>query len=306
MELIKPGTNFDFLGKRVWCFLFSTLLIAASIYVWFDRGDSKYGIDFKGGNEILVRIDEVQSADAVRVALEKGGVREPLVQAFEVGSNEYSIRISDVGANEAREQISGAIKATFGDTFEILQTDYVGPTIGQELKEKALIASILGLVGICLFVAFRFEWAFAMGALVALAHDVVVAVGVYLLVGHDLTMATLAAVLTIIGYSVNDTIVIFDRLREEMRKRKSYDLETLMNEVMNAMLGRTIITSGLTLFSVLALLVLGGGAIADLSVFLVAGLISGTYSTVYIASPVVLWWENWQRDRRSVAQPSAS
>jgi len=306
MELIKPGTNFDFLGKRVWCFLFSALLIAATIYVWFERGDDKYGIDFKGGNEILVRVDEAKSTDAVREALEKGGVKDPLVQAFEAGSNEYSIRISDVDANTAREQVSGAVKAAFGDKFEVLQTDYVGPTIGKELKEKALLASILGLIGICLYVAFRFEWAFAMGALVALAHDVIIALGVYLYVGHDLTMASLAAALTIVGYSVNDTIVIFDRLREEMRKRKSYDLESLMNEVMNAMLGRTIITSGLTLLSALALLIVGGGAIADLSVFLVAGIISGTYSTIYIASPIVLWWESWQRARRSVAQPSAS
>lgn len=306
MELIKPGTNFDFLGKRVWCFLFSGILIAATISVWFDRGENKYGIDFKGGNEILVKVDEATSTDSVREALEKGGVKDPLVQAFEAGSHEYSIRISDVDANTAREQVSGAIKAGFGDKFQVLQTDYVGPTIGKELKEKAILASILGLIGICLYVAFRFEWAFAMGALVALAHDVIVALGVYLFVGHDLTMASLAAALTIVGYSVNDTIVIFDRLREEMRKRKTYDLESLMNEVMNAMLGRTIITSGLTLLSALALLFVGGGAIADLSVFLVAGIISGSYSTIYIASPIVLWWENWQRARRPVAQSSAS
>ncbi|MFM1849003.1 MAG: hypothetical protein RL417_2477 [Pseudomonadota bacterium] len=306
MELIKPGTTIDFLGKRVWCFLFSAILFAVSGYVWVERGEGKYGIDFKGGNELIVKIEGAQSTDAVRGALEKGGVKEPIVQAFESGSSDYSIRLSDVDANTARTQVEGAIKGAFEGRFEVLQTDYVGPTIGSELKRKALIAALLGLIGICLYVAFRFEIAFAMGALVALAHDLVVALGVYLLVGHDLTMASLAAALTIVGYSVNDTIVIFDRLREEMRKRKNYDLESLMNEVMNAMLGRTIITSGLTLLSALALLIFGGGAIADLSVFLVAGIISGTYSTIYIASPIVLWWENWQRARRSVAQPSAS
>ena len=306
MELIKPGTKIDFLGKRGWCFLFSAILCALTLYVWVERGAGKYGIDFTGGNEILVKIDGAGSTDAVRIALEKGGVKDPSVQAFEVGSNDYSIRVSDLEANTAREQVSAAIKAAFGDKFEILQTDYVGPTIGSELKSKAFIASILGLVAICLYVAFRFEVGFAMGALVALAHDLIVAIGVYLLVGHDLSMASLAAALTIVGYSVNDTIVIFDRLREEMRKRKGYDLESLMNEVMNAMLGRTLITSGLTLFSAVALLIFGGGAISDLSVFLVAGIISGTYSTIYIASPVVLWWENWQRSRRPVTQPSAS
>lgn len=298
MELIKPGTNFDFLGKRLWCFLFSAVLVLATAYVWVSTGESKYGIDFTGGNEILIRIDGATSTDAVRVALEKGGVADPMVQAFEAGSHEYSIRLGGADANAAREQVANAIKGAFGEGFEILQTDFVGPVIGSELKRKALIASLLGLIGICVYVAFRFEIAFAMGALVALAHDVVVAVGVYLFVGHDLTMASLAAALTIVGYSVNDTIVIFDRLREEMRKRTRYDLEALMNEVMNAMLGRTIITSGLTLLSTLALLIFGGGAIADLSVFLVAGIISGTYSTVYIASPIVLWWDRWQRARR--------
>jgi preprotein translocase subunit SecF len=306
MELIKPGSTYDFLGKRRWCFLFSAILVATTAYLWVTTGDNKYGIDFTGGNEILVRIEGATSTDAVRVALEKGGVDSPHVQAFEAGTNEYSIRLGGSDANAAREQVSSAIKAGFGEKFEVLQTDFVGPTIGSELKRKALIAAILGLLGISVYVAVRFEVAFAMGALVALAHDLIIAVGVYLFVGHDLTMASLAAALTIVGYSVNDTIVIFDRLREEMRKRSSYDLESLMNEVMNAMLGRTLITSGLTLLSTLALLIFGGGAIADLSVFLVAGIISGSYSTIYIASPVVLWWEGWQRSRRGSSQLARS
>jgi len=306
MELIKPGSTYDFLGKRRWCFLFSAMLVVATAYIWFSSGETKYGIDFTGGNEILVRIDGATSTDAVRSALEKGGIEDPVVQSFEAGTDEYSIRLGGADANAAREQVASAVKAGFGEKFEILQTDFVGPIIGSELKRKALIAAILGLIGICAYVAFRFEVAFAMGALVALAHDLIIAVGVYLFVGHDLTMASLAAALTIVGYSVNDTIVIFDRLREEMRKRSSYDLESLMNEVMNAMLGRTLITSGLTLLSTLALLIFGGGAIADLSVFLVAGIISGSYSTIYIASPVVLWWEGWQRSRRGSSQLARS
>ena len=176
------------------------------------------------------------------------------------------------------------------DDFEILKIDYVGPTAGEELRTQALIAIIISVIGILIYISVRFEFAFALGAIVALFHDIVIGLGIYLLLGDTISVTTLAAALTLLGYSVNDTIVIFDRIREKLITAKSYVLENVINEALTEMLSRTIITSILTLFSAVALLIFGGGEIRDLSLFLVVGIVIGCYSTVFIASPVALWW----------------
>ncbi|MCB0335368.1 MAG: protein translocase subunit SecF, partial [Bdellovibrionales bacterium] len=214
-------------------------------------------------------------------------------QAFEEDKNDYAIRIagSAEDSKSVVEAIGKALEKGFPSGYEVMKTDFVGPTIGAELKKKAITALVVGLLGILGYITYRFEFAFALGAVIALFHDVIVCIGVYLLCGLTLNMATLAAALTIVGYSVNDTIIIFDRMREEMYKRKNFVLRDLMNYSINATLSRTIITSLLTLFSALALLIFGGGAIRDLSLFLVVGVITGTYSTIFIASPIALMWE---------------
>lgn len=303
-ELIRSGTKWDFLGKRYFAFLLSALLIAGSIYLWISQGSSKYGIDFLGGNEIVVDIQGETSPEALVKLLEGAGVDGPVVQSFEAASRDYSIRLGGE-ANAARAVVQSTLQGAFPGQFEILRTEFVGPTIGDELKRKALIALLVGLVGMLIYVSVRFEFAYALGGVVAIFHDVLIATGAYLAVGHQLNMASVAAALTIVGYSLNDTIVIFDRLREERLKRPKADLYDLTNEVMNAMLGRTIITSLLTLFTALSLLLLGGGAIADLSVYLVAGIICGSYSTIYLAAPVVLAWERFRAPKRSVAAQQA-
>ncbi len=218
-----------------------------------------------------------------------------IVQSFELGSNEFSLRLGGAEDPKAvKEKVSTALKASYQDKFEILKTDFVGPTVGKELRRKALIACLIGLVGILLYVGFRFEASFAVGAVVALFHDVIIAMGIVLAAGHEVSMGTLAVALTIVGYSVNDTIIIFDRIREEILKRKDFELIPLFNEAISCTLSRTIITSILTLFSALALYLLGGGPIEDISLFLVVGIVVGTYSSIFIASPLVLAWE-WVR-----------
>lgn len=299
-ELLRNDSNFDFFSKRWFAYVFSLILVGGSIALWIQKGNGKYGVDYKGGHELVVKIEGVIDSEKIRVALRSSGIENAVVQSFEAASGEYSIRLggsddeSVDNAKLVRESVDAALKKGFEGKYSILKTDYVGPTVGAELRRKGLIALSLGLVGILLYVSLRFEFAFALGVVVALFHDVIVAAGIYLLGGFEITVGTLAAALTIVGYSANDTIVIFDRVREEIFKRKDFNLEKLMNECINATLSRTIITSLLTLFSALALYVLGGGAIADLSLFLLAGIVAGSYSTIFIASPIVLAWENFR------------
>lgn len=304
MELIRSGTKFDFLGKRYIFIAISLALVGLALQQWFSLGDSKYGVDYRGGAEIVVKIREQKSSEPVRAAINKAGLSEAIVQSFEPGSDEYSIRLGE--PERAKELVMGALKADFGDKVELLRTDIVGPTIGKELRTKALWAVSFGLLCILAYVSFRFEFAFALGAVVAVLHDVIVATGLYLLCGGQVNAAILAGALTIVGYSVNDTIVIFDRVREEIFKSKELDLVAIFNHSLNVTLSRTIITSLLTLFSASALLIFGGGAIRDLSLYLVFGLIAGSYSTIFIASPVVLAWDAFRAKKGGVRGAVAS
>jgi preprotein translocase subunit SecF len=295
MKLLPENTNINFLSKAPIALVLSVVAVLASIYIWFAKGETKYGVDYKGGTEIVIELPG-GSSESIRGALEKAGIISAMVQSFEKGSDQFSIKVS--GSDEAaKEGIKNAIKTEFGDKFSIERIDVVGPTIGEELRAKALVATIFGMLGILAYIAFRFEFAFALGAVVAVFHDVIVCTGVYLFVGHEINASTLAAALTIVGYSVNDTIVIFDRVREEILKSKKFDIVELINRCINATLSRTIITNLLTLLSAVALLVYGGGAIADLSLFMVVGIIIGTYSTMFIASPVVIAWDRWAQAR---------
>ena len=310
MKMSPKKTNYNFMGMGKYAIIFSSLLIVLTVFVWIQRGTTKYGTDYSGGFEFVVQLDKSVDTDGnvkLRKAFEEKGFENVVVQSYDVGGGKYAVRLPGDAAqlatnansedNKYLEETTGkakeALNSTFGEkNVTMLSNAYIGPTIGSELQKKALIAFIFGLLGITAYISYRFEFAFALGAVVAVFHDAIVTLGLYLALGHEINMTILAAVLTIVGYSVNDTIVIFDRVREEVFKRKDYDLVALMNECINATLSRTIITSLSTLFAAVALLTLGGGAIRDLSLFMTIGLVVGTYSTVFIASPiVVLWWK---------------
>lgn len=301
MKLIPAGTNIDFIGKWKIAATISALLIIFAVYVWISLGERKYGTDFKGGYDYVVEVDASASSRALREALDAGGVIDATVQRFESDKSQYAIRFGGVtgveSSGDVREKVVALLQAASPQKFELLQTNFVGPTIGAELRKNALAAMLLGVVFLMVYISFRFEFAFALGAVMAVFHDVVIAMGIYLAFGHTINMGAVAAALTILGYSVNDTIVIFDRVREELRnpKHKDLDLASLFNLCINAMLSRTIITTSLTLFSVLALLTFGGGSIADLSFFLLVGMVCGVFSTIFVASPIVLAYEGWRR-----------
>jgi len=305
-ELISSSISIDFMGKSRLCAFLSMVCVAASAYLFVSMGTAKYGTDFSGGQEFLVSFRGQHDSQSIRDSLAKQNLNDVRVQAFQGASSEYSLRLNKTGdASEIRTTIENALRAAFGDEATIEKTDYVGPTVGAELRRSGLIAVILGILGMLVYIAIRFEFSLGVGTIVALLHDVTISTGVYLISGHVINMATLAAALTVVGYSVNDTVVIFDRVREERKKRRSYDISELVNEAINFTLSRTVITHVLTLISALALYVVGSGEIKDLSLYLVAGIVCGAYSTIFIVAPIVILLERRRQPQTSSRRVAA-
>lgn len=295
MELIPTNTKINFMGLA-WFFVPISLIVTAmACYIWIERGDDKYSVDYRGGTEIVIKMQDAANAEDLRSLLTNAGFAEPVVQAFQefdTEGREFSIRVEDSGDSEGvKAKVAAAVKVKYAEKFEILKSDTVGPTIGAELRTKAIYALIVSLIGILIYICVRFEMAFAVGAVFATAHDIFFATGIYLLFDRQISASYLAAVLTLVGYSVNDTVIVFDRIREEILKNKDFDLKTVVNKAINETLSRTVITSLLTLFSAAALLFYGGGALADLSLFMFVGIIVGAYSSIFIASPIVVLWD---------------
>ena len=303
MELISSKHQIDFIGNGKWAIMLSLLAIAASVYIWIAKGEAKYGTDYQGGFSIILQFEGNANAETIAQALSKGGVKDAVAQSFEASSGQFVVKVGAAAGTEAaviEAQVVKALTEAFGKAPTVLQTDFVGPTIGKELREKAVIAILLCLIGILAYVAFRFEMSFAVGGVLALFHDVIIGLGVYLYCGLTLSAATLAAALTIVGYSINDTIIVFDRVREDRAKMPHATLSEVMNKAINSTLSRTVITSMLTLFSATALLIYGGGAIEELALFLVTGIIVGTYSSIFVAAPIAVAWER-MRNREAAA-----
>jgi preprotein translocase subunit SecF len=260
----------------------------------FFFGGLKYGVDFAGGILIQVKFSKAVDISEVRSAMDTMGSKEAMVQAFG-GENEYLIRVEkasgDLEALSKKIQIS--LQEQFkGKPLEIRRVEVVGPKVGKDLKEKALLAVGLSFLAILIYVAWRFKQvSYGLGGIVALFHDVLVTYGAISIAGIEYSLNVMAVILTIIGFSINDTIVIFDRVREDVKKFRKEDFETIFNTAINETLGRTILTSGTVMMVVLILFFFGGPVIHDFAFALIVGLITGTYSTVYIASPVVLFWE---------------
>lgn len=285
-------TSIDFIGVRYMAIALSLVVIIGSLAMFVMRGKANFGVDFTGGATATFTFTEKQPVEKLRAALLLAGVDTAPQYQKEMGA-EGSGEAKEflevkVGFDEGNKAVK-AITASFPD-FQVVKQDSVGPQVGKELQKKGLIAIGVSLLGMIIYISWRFEFAFSMGAVVALFHDVLVTVGVYCLLGRQLSLNTIAAVLTIIGFSVNDTIVIFDRIREDMKLYRGKSFKEIANLSINQTLSRTLLTSFTALLSVVALLVFGGGAINDFALAMFIGMISGVYSTVYIATPVVMIW----------------
>lgn len=304
MEFIKNKTHFDFMSMRfIWAGI--TLVLAiASIYIWFAQGESKYGVDFKGGTEVIVRFNEDASIADIRNVFTKVGFEEITVQNFENSGRDFTIKMSlEQGSQESKDKFHSVLNSVKPSGYTILKEEYVGPIIGEQIRKDGALALFFSLLAILVYVAFRFEWSFGVGGIVALLHDVVIATGVCLFMGMQLSGGILAAMLTIIGFSINDTIVVYDRIRENLNKaskaaskkkvhqnEKKFLIE-IMNTSINETLSRTILTSLTVFFTTLILWLFGGGAIADLSFALMIGVLVGVYSSVFVACPIVLLFQ---------------
>jgi preprotein translocase subunit SecF len=301
MELIKPGTRIPFLKYRFAALIVSAVLILVSVLSLVVKGGPNYGIDFSGGILIQVKFFEPVETAALRDSLLKYGYGQVLVQQFgSAADHEFLVRVEGTEADlEAlRGKIAGVLSETFGpESLELRRTEMVGPKVGGELRKKGFLAVLYAMIGILIYITWRFEFRFAVGAILALLHDAVITVGVFSLLNKEIDLPIVAAILTIIGYSINDTIVVFDRVRENMRKIRRQGIEQVVNTSINETLSRTLITSLTTLLVVVALFLLGGPVIHNFAFALIIGIIVGTYSSIYVAAPLLIHWEE-MRDRR--------
>jgi SecD/SecF fusion protein len=291
MANLAPSHQFNFLGKRVVAVFVSLVLIGGSLAFFAIRGANNFGIDFRGGDLLVIDSQPALTVNEARSALEPLHLTEETIQLEQAGTQQMlAIR----SAEDTSGKIYEKLKASFPDRkLTAAQQEKVGAQIGLEFAKKALLALGLGMIGILVYVTIRFEFSFAVGALVALLHDVIITVGVFSLTGGELSLVMVGAILTIAGYSINDTIVVYDRIREGVRNRTGGSVEALMNRSINETLGRTILTGGMTLLSVATLFFFGGAVLKDFAFAILIGILVGTYSSVFVASPIVLWCSKW-------------
>ena len=300
MELIKPGTSIDFVRYSKWALVFSISLVLLGLAsIWY-RGGPNYGVDFVGGTVVQVKFTQPTSIADIRQALAAANIANITVQDFGQGGNEFLIRIpvTEAGTEGLPGQIQQGLAGKFGEqTFEVRRVETVGPKVGKDLRRKALLAVLFSTVMMGLYIAFRFEPRFGVGAAVALLHDVLITAGALSIANMEFDLTVVAALLTVVGFSVNDTVIVCDRIRENMRKLRRDSLTAIINRSINETLSRTIITTGTAVLVIIALLFLGGEVIHAFAFALLVGFTIGTYSSIYVASPIVLLWEKEGRRR---------
>jgi preprotein translocase subunit SecF len=298
MELIKPGTNIPFTRYRKIAVILSTAVNLAVLIALFVKGPS-LGVDFAGGTVVQLKFQQKVAIPDIRRALETVGLGAAVIQDFgEQGSNEYLVRLDktsgEIGAMS--EQIKKALSDQFGArNFELRRIESVGPKVGEDLRFRGVMSVLAATVMMGVYIWLRFELRFGVGAVIALTHDILVTVGALLLANYEFDLTIVAALLTVVGYSVNDTVIVCDRIRENMRKIKRENLESIINTSINETLSRTIITTSTAIMVLVALFFLGGAVIRPFAFALLVGFFSGVYSTIFIASPVILLWEKRTR-----------
>ena len=307
MFQIFQKANYNFIGIRKYAISFSLILILAGVVSLVIKGGPKYDVEFEGGTLIEFRFQKDIEIGSIRSALAEINLAGAEIKKSEgsgpkTGAAEVMIRAQGVSENrDTSTEIQTLFKAKFPDNpFELLQSANVGPKVGKELVLDAIYAVLVSMIGILIYVAFRFEFKFAVGAVIALFHDVMITVGIFSILNMEISMAVVASLLTLVGYSINDTIVVFDRIRENLKTHRKEGWAGIINGSINQTLSRTIITSSTVFIVVLILWLFGGEVLHGFSFALVIGVITGTYSSIYIAAPIVLEWH--ERDERKKLQ----
>jgi preprotein translocase subunit SecF len=295
----------DWLGKRKIFLAISGAVMLLGLVSLVAKRSFNYGVDFKGGTIVQVRFKQKPDIEKIRQLLRENGAPDSQPQEI-AGRNDVLIEFQgakEEDASAGRSVIINALNKGFPDQFEVLSAQSIGPKVGDDLKRQAVFATLYALGGILVYIAFRFEWIYGAAAVFAVFHDTLVTLGLFSIFNREINLTVIAALLTLVGYSVNDTIVVFDRMRENLKIRRRDDLETVMNDSINQTLSRTILTSGLTFLTVLALFIFGGEIISHFAFAMVVGIIVGTYSSIAIAAPLVLVYTNIRG--RAVPQPAA-
>lgn len=300
MELIKK-TSFDFIGKRRIAYVISAALVLLGLaaFVQIARGKANLGIDFVGGTSVQLKFERSMALGDVREALSEEGLKEAEPQQF-AGGDRILIRVkrSGVGPGGTADRIQKIMQQAFPDNrFIVEASTEVGPAIGKDLQKAALLAIAIALVGIILYVTFRFDFKFGVAATIATFHDVLAVLGILFLLGKEINLLIITALLTIAGYSLTDTVVVYDRIRENLRSMRREQLSEVINSSINQVLSRTIMTSLTTILAVLALLLLGGEVLYDFALALLLGILVGTYSSWFVASPIYLEWRMWEQGK---------
>ncbi len=302
MQLIKPDINIDFVGKRKIALFVSIALILIGFASLVIKGGPNYGIDFAGGTLVQVRFAQPTDASAIKKAMKGIDLGSVVVQRFGDNQNEFLIRVEQSTAElqGLSVQIKNALEETYekGDV-DIRRVEMVGPQVGKDLRSKGLKAIFYAMLGLLAYISWRFEFRFAVGAIVALIHDVAITLGAFSLFNKEIDLPIIAAFLAIIGYSLNDTIIVYDRIRENSGKYNKEGFSYIVNRSINETLSRTLLTSGTTLLVVLALFILGGGVIHNFAFAMLIGVLVGTYSSIFVASPVLIFWQQKKKSKKS-------
>ena len=299
MQLFKDETRFDFMGQINAAMIISGIVILIGLGSIVFSGGLKYGIDFAGGTLVQLQFKNPPDIEVIRDGLKTIGLGESTIQEF---GSKKDILIRVERSEEKLEAVGAMVKRSLSQKFNsdditVERVEMVGPKVGRDLREKALLSILYAIIGIVIYISWRFEFQYAIAAIIALIHDVLVTMGAFSILDKEFTLVIVAAFLTIIGYSLNDTIVVFDRIRENLRRKGKLSLSEIINSSINQTLSRTLLTSGTTLLVVLALFFFGGEIIHDFSFALLVGVFVGTYSSIFIASVFLVYWASRQTTR---------
>jgi preprotein translocase subunit SecF len=315
VELFR-NVNVDWLGKK-WYFLSFSLIFSVagiiSMCMHYAQIGSPVllGVDFKGGTQVQAQFQQTPDTNRIRQAMDAAGIKDVRIQGYGPASNnEVLISLpeqqNEASLDEGQKQISDALQSRYGNPFKVRNTSVVGPTVGKQLERQALLATLYSMLGMLVYLWFRFQLIYGVAAVVACFHDTLITVGAFALTDQEISLTVIAAILTLVGYSMNDTIVVFDRIRENLRLSRRESLPDVVNRSINQTLSRTVLTSGLTFLTVLSLYIFGGEVLKGFSFALVVGILIGTYSSIAVAAPMLVAWQEWRaRQGKVAALPAA-
>lgn len=308
------GVNIDWLGKKWYFLAFSLIFSVAGIismgwHLATTGSIVPLGVDFRGGTEVQIQFANHPDIAAIRSAVDASGIRDAKIQAYggDVNRNEVLISLpeqkSEGALDTGRQRIVDALRAHYNNPFQDsgVKVDVVGPTVGKQLEKQATLATLYSLLGMLVYLWFRFQLIYGVAAVVACFHDTLITVGFFALTGQEISLTVIAAILTLVGYSMNDTIVVFDRIRENLRLSRRESLPDVVNRSINQTLSRTVLTSGLTFLTVLSLFIFGGQVLRGFSFALVVGILIGTYSSIAVAAPMLVAYQDWRASKGKTA-----